>query len=161
MRAPSTSPNLASFNHGPPPQLLHNAATKLYDASGNVTCTVFGVTGFTRDMIQAFLEACPVHADRRPRKLGERPPPHPIMVERAFFQCQVCAGRQVAPGARSAWLLLGWPACAACSHALPAACLSHAAAPPRTQDRLPLPFTAPRSPAHYRRTWWTWARAAT
>lgn len=112
------------------------AATKLCTASGIYTETVLGLTGYTRECLIAFLAACPVHADRMPRKLGERPAPHPIMVDRVFRQCQVCAGRRGRPGRH---------VCAACRRSSQLGCLPVSCHPSGTHA--PSPRTAPSPPA--------------
>lgn len=70
-------------------QLRHLTATKIYSADGKVLNTVHGVVGVPREVIELTLQQCPVHADRRPQQHAAKPRLVPIVVNRAFWQCQV------------------------------------------------------------------------
>lgn len=93
MQAPlgSPAPNLLRPCHC---QLLHKAATQIFSADGQVLNTVHGVVGVPREVIELTLQECPVHADRRPRQEAAKPRLVPIVVNRAFWQCQVCSVQQ-------------------------------------------------------------------
>ena len=74
-------------------QLSYNVPTELAPDSEGRIPFVYGLEGFDRDSIGIFLKGCRVRADQAPLKPAEQPAPHPIVVDRAFEQCQVGGGR--------------------------------------------------------------------
>jgi len=70
-------------------QLAYNVPTELAPDSEGRIPFLYGIEGFDRDSIGIFLSGCRVRADQAPLKPAEQPAPHPIVVDRAFEQCQV------------------------------------------------------------------------
>ena len=70
-------------------QLAYNAPTELAAGADGKVPFLYGLEGFDRAVISIFILGCPVRADQAPLKPAEQPAPHPIVVDRAFQQCQV------------------------------------------------------------------------
>ena len=74
-------------------QLAYNAITKLRPKNPtDPPFIVEGLAGFEREYIRRFLLGCPIKADGAAIRPAEQPAPHPIVVDRAFQQCQVRLG---------------------------------------------------------------------
>lgn len=86
-------------------QLSYSVPTDLAPDSEGRIPFIYGLEGFDRDSIGIFLKGCCVRADQAPLKPAEQPAPHPIVVDRAFEQCQVGSWRL-----QQQWLWLQWAA---------------------------------------------------